>query len=136
VALVAMLLLAMTAAIFFGFAIATLLSPDFLHRLRERRRRATPAMLRIIKIGNSVVASAGILACFCLIAGIYLDLQLNASFDQRLTILAPVVPEATIRTLKADWAKMGSRADYLRITSSLDRLAAEKGIVLPEIPLS
>lgn len=63
---------------------------------------------------------------------IYADLQLNASFDQRLNALAPHLSDQQIKELKASWAMMTSKADYLKIREKMDVLADQANIKIPD----
>ena len=65
----------------------------------------------------------------------FADLQLNTSFDQRLTVLAPKLTELECKELRAQWASMGSRGDYEEIVSTMETLAEEKDVALPELLL-
>jgi len=65
----------------------------------------------------------------------FVDLQLNASFQQRLTVLAPKISEQEYKELQAAWASMQSRPDYESINTRMDSLARQHGIELPELLL-
>ncbi|MDE0373013.1 MAG: hypothetical protein OXI73_10770 [Rhodospirillales bacterium] len=62
----------------------------------------------------------------------FTDMQLNASFTQRLTILAPAVPDQVVKELKSDWASMTGRPDYDSLNEKMEQLAAASNIILPE----
>lgn len=61
----------------------------------------------------------------------FADLQLNSSFQQRMTVLAPHITGQEEKELRAVWASMRSRNDYLLLNEHLERLAAEKAVKLP-----
>jgi len=63
------------------------------------------------------------------------DLQLNTSFQQRLTVLAPEIAEQEYRELRASWASMRTRRDYEMVNAKLDDLAHQRGIELPALLL-
>jgi hypothetical protein len=56
---------------------------------------------------------------------------INASFTQRLTILAPVISDGEYKSIKARWASMSGKDDYDRIVSDMDKRAKELGTTLP-----
>lgn len=64
----------------------------------------------------------------------YVDLQLNASFSQRLDALGPHIEQLDERRLKSEWALMRSREDYDRINQHIDQLAIAAKVTVP-IPL-
>ena len=64
--------------------------------------------------------------------GAYADLQLNASFSQRLDALGPYMETIDERDLKSQWAMMKTRQDYERINKRLDELATKAKISLPK----
>lgn len=61
----------------------------------------------------------------------YVDLQLNASFSQRLDALGPYADLMDEKRLKSAWALMKTRDDYEEINSRLDALASRAGVALP-----
>lgn len=63
---------------------------------------------------------------------VFVDLQTNASFQQRITVLAPVITDQEYKELQAMWASMDSRSDYEAINLKLELLASEHGIRLPK----
>ncbi len=87
--------------------------------------------LRILKIPYYISAIILILILTRFLITGFIDLQLNTSFTQRLTVLRPDITEAEYLRFKADWAKMNSREDYLRINSRIDSTANHKNIKLP-----
>lgn len=71
-----------------------------------------------------------ILVVFSISSGIA---QISASFNQRLTVLAPAISDVEYKTLKARWASMKSKADYDALVSLMDNRAAELGVKLPTV---
>lgn len=59
--------------------------------------------------------------------------EINASFNQRLTVLAPAISEHETKELKAQWAKMSSKRDYRALVSLMEKRASELQIQLPEL---
>jgi hypothetical protein len=72
-----------------------------------------------------------ILQSLYLVGKNFADLQLNASFNQRIAALTPRVTDQQVKELKARWALMEKRPDYLSIVSDMERIAKETGARLP-----
>jgi len=62
----------------------------------------------------------------------FASLQLNTSFNQRLTILAPKLTDQEYKEFKALWASMDSREDYEGIKNEMDRIANQYQVELPK----
>ena len=62
----------------------------------------------------------------------YVDLQLNASFSQRLDALSPYIEPMEERRLRSQWALMKTRVDYERINARIEELAIAAKIAIPE----
>jgi hypothetical protein len=60
-------------------------------------------------------------------------MEIDASFNQRLTVLAPAISDVEYKTLKARWATMRSKADYDALVSAMDARARELGVNLPPV---
>jgi len=60
--------------------------------------------------------------------------EITASFDQRLTIMAPLISDIEYKTFKARWAGMKTEADYKALILATEERAKELGIVLPPRP--
>lgn len=68
------------------------------------------------------------------LAGLYFaELQLNASFNQRLTVLASKLNDQQIKELRARWALMERRSDYVSLNSEMESLASKSSIKLPKL---
>jgi len=63
------------------------------------------------------------------------DLQLNASFTQRLTVLAPKLSAQEHKEFLASWASMTSRRDYVTLNTLLEQTATSRGVKLPKVLL-
>jgi hypothetical protein len=61
----------------------------------------------------------------------FADVQLNASFNQRLTVLAPRLSEQERKEFLAMWASMTSRQDYERLNARLEQVATSRSVKLP-----
>ena len=92
--------------------------------LAETRRRPMLVMSVL-----SVLLVVGGVQMFA--ATLYADLQYVTSFEQQLTILAPGIDEQLEEELRAQWASMSSRADYLGMNSRMELVADSVGIELP-----
>ena len=88
--------------------------------------------LRLLVI---VYLSLGIVSSIWAVWRAYADLELNASFRQRATVLAPYISDQTEEELEALWASMSSRSDYESINAKLGELAELNGVALPELLL-
>jgi hypothetical protein len=135
VATIALFGITIVASIILGLFVMSLIPSEVLRRYRERQKVRALAHATRARVYRAIVTG---LTLFCLLniaAGIFLDLQLNASFDQRLAVLASVVPDSTIRILRADWARMKTRRDYVAINDHINNLAVEHEVVLPQIPV-
>jgi hypothetical protein len=66
----------------------------------------------------------------------YTDLQLNTSFEQRLTVLSPVIDDSQIKELRSSWASMKCRKDYRLIVDKMETIAKGKNVTLPPLLLN
>jgi amino acid transporter len=95
----------------------------------ERYRRLRPKLLLVSCVVLALVLTysfgrLGFLA--------YVDLQLNASFSQRLDALGPYIEPMEERRLRSAWALMKTRSDYEMINRRIDELAVAANITIPE----
>jgi len=84
------------------------------------------------KITKIVLSICMVLVILYLLTSVFVDLQLNTSFEQRLTVLAPNISELDYKEIKAAWSNMESRGDYEIIQERMETLAEESGVELPE----
>ena len=89
----------------------------------------------ISKSLHIIFGLAFLIALLLLLTSVYTDLQLNTSFQQRLTVLAPKISDQQYKSLNASWALMQSRTDYFDIVSEMERLADMHKIELPKLLL-
>lgn len=68
------------------------------------------------------------------LASNFAELQLNASFNQRITVLAAKASEQQIKDLRASWALMSGRKDYESINMEIQRIEGQLKVKLP-LPL-
>jgi hypothetical protein len=91
------------------------------HGLAERVVVALLAVLLVIVFGY--LSKLSFLA--------YADLQLNAAFNQRMSAIGPYISVPDEKQLRAAWALMKTRDDYLRINDTLENHANKANITLP-----
>jgi hypothetical protein len=95
---------------------------------------------RLLKLTSStpfrlVIAAVAVLVTFgtlFLLNLAYTDLQLNTSFRQRLTVLAPHISDQENKEFLASWAAMRSRKDYELIVAKMEQEARIHNVTLPE----
>tara|TARA_Y100000588_G_scaffold116528_1_gene127585 strand:+ start:425 stop:1027 length:603 start_codon:yes stop_codon:yes gene_type:complete len=63
----------------------------------------------------------------------YVGFQMNASFQQRTTILAPYISDNELKVLKSKWGLMENRSDYTNINAQIEEYASQHGIKLPQL---
>jgi hypothetical protein len=103
-------------------------SPQILYK-HNPFRKLSPKKLKIIFV---ICALTMVLCLWVPAFSIYIDLQLNSSFQQRITVLAPLITDQEYKELQASWASMETREDYLAIVESMESLAESHGIKLPK----
>jgi uncharacterized protein YpuA (DUF1002 family) len=64
-------------------------------------------------------------------ASAYVPMQADATFQQRLSALGPVLSDADRKSLVSQWALMKSRADYDKINGEFEDTARRNHIELP-----
>ncbi|MFQ6599305.1 hypothetical protein [Flavobacterium sp. C3NV] len=64
---------------------------------------------------------------------IFIDLQLNTSFNQQINTLSPYIDEQKEELFKSKWALMKDRKDYEVIIKDLEKTASENNIKLPNL---
>lgn len=89
------------------------------------------AKSQIRKILSACLASLTILIVIYLMAGNFIELQLNTSFNQRLSVLSAKITDQQVKDLRAAWALMENRSDYEKLTTEMNSLAQEHHIKLP-----
>jgi hypothetical protein len=58
--------------------------------------------------------------------------RMRVSFDQRFTVLAPAIDEASEEGLRARFASLQDRSDYQSLNDDMDRMARSSGVRLPD----
>lgn len=94
------------------------------------KARKGPARAMIV-----ITELCGLFAILWLMTAIYADIQLGTSFEQRLAVLVPHLPDQAVKEIRASWASMENRQDYERIIAHMEGLATDKGIALPRLLL-
>lgn len=64
---------------------------------------------------------------------VYVDLQMNASFSQRMNAIKPYISQHDYDLLRSNWALMSSRKDYENINEKLSAFGNDAGINLPKV---
>ncbi|HFG1845197.1 TPA: hypothetical protein ACGF3Z_003439, partial [Vibrio cholerae] len=64
---------------------------------------------------------------------VYVDLQMNASFNQRMHAIKPYISQKEYDLLYSGWALMVSKKDYIEINARLTLLGENAQLTLPEI---
>jgi len=64
-------------------------------------------------------------------ASAYVPMQADATFQQRLSALGPVLSDADRKSLVSQWALMKSRADYDKINGEFEDTARRNHVELP-----
>ncbi len=80
------------------------------------------------------IAFLHVIAVVCIIRP-FTNLQYNASFQQRLKVLAPKIDDLEFKQIEAAWASMQSRQDYLAIKARMEALAEQHSLTLPRVLL-
>jgi hypothetical protein len=60
-------------------------------------------------------------------------MQMKASFEQRLAVLAPKISELDRKQFVASWASMQNQNDYGLIVQKMEANAMASGIILPPL---
>lgn len=100
---------------------------------QEKKREKAKLNNRLIIATSFLCALLFILSLFSL-ASSYAEQKILSSFHQRLIILSPKISEQQMKELRAGWALMQNRSDYLRIMAQTDMFAKSNHIQLPEMP--
>ena len=99
----------------------------------EGKNKGNKYTKRIAKV-TSVVSGAYLLFILLRMSSfIYVDIQLNSSFDQRMMAIRPYIEDRDSHRLRSEWALMQKRQDYERINAKLDEYARKADIVLPTL---
>lgn len=70
---------------------------------------------------------------FLLLSKFFVGLQLNTSFNQRLTVLSPDITDQKFKVFRAQWASMHGRVDFENLNREMDVIAMQKNITLPKL---
>jgi hypothetical protein len=119
-----MFILSAFAGMISGMATAKLNRPS---KIKEESHTTS----KIKTIFSLFMAVGFFLSGTYIMASNFIELQLNASFNQRLTVLAANVSDQQIKELKASWALMEGRSDYEKLTAQMNGIANKEKIKLP-----
>ncbi|HJS13923.1 MAG TPA: hypothetical protein VJ795_02545 [Rheinheimera sp.] len=97
----------------------------------KKRTPISPSSAVGRAINIALAAMFVVLACYMMTRD-FIELQLNTSFNQRVTVLAGKAADTEIKEIRADWASMKSRADYEAVTLNMNNIAKRYSIELPE----
>ena len=97
---------------------------------RASAANALPRYMHIFLAGSLVLIASVAMLGSSISIGV---MDLNASFNQRLTIIAPAVGDRELKEWKAGWASMTSQHDYRSLVARLEKRAEELGITLPKM---
>ncbi len=86
----------------------------------------------IWRIVIPVLVAVAVLSQVALLFSGFAEMQLNASFHQRMAVLAPHLQDQEEEVLRAHWAMMEKRSDYLEIVRLMEQKANKAQVDLPE----
>ncbi len=91
--------------------------------------------LKRLEISAKIVLPLSFIFILILLITFFVTLELNSSFNQRLNVMLPYIPDNEVRVLKSLWASMRNRSDYMVIVSTMESLAASHDITLPGLQI-
>ena len=104
--------------------------------IKQRMETLLGRSLKVLQKILSVILAmslAGILFIGVIVGFLaYVDLQLNASFNQRLAAIGPYIQDADEKVLRSAWALMRTRGDYVKINAIFEKHAKTAKITLPD----
>ncbi|BBO86129.1 hypothetical protein DSCO28_66950 [Desulfosarcina ovata subsp. sediminis] len=98
------------------------IKPDTISKRLSRKSRLIILWILLVALHLSLIF---------LIIKPFSDIQLNTSFQQRLTIISPYLTNIEEKKLKASWASMEFRTDYEKIVSQIEKIANDNNAKLP-----
>lgn len=105
------------------------------HRLFARKSRRSEASSLWSRWERRLVLTALLLLAPVVATTLLIDFaaqRMKLSFDQRFTVLAPVIDEQSEEELRARFAGLQDRSDYQSLSDDMDRLARASDVRLPE----
>ncbi|MCA0328056.1 MAG: hypothetical protein LCH89_21010 [Proteobacteria bacterium] len=110
------------------FVPALLLFPD-MEKRSSGSRLPFPLLRAVIAVVSMLVPPL-----FLIVASLFIGVsQINASFSQRLAVLAPTITDQEMKEWRARWAKMQSQKDYRELVEAMERRSTELRIDLPKV---
>jgi hypothetical protein len=105
-------------------------------RVERVARGQSKAMTRAMVVRLRWLSAIGVFIMFVLgshlLTIFFIEFQLNASFNQRMAVLAARASDQDIKDLRASWALMQERSDYEHINQRIAKISAALSIKLPE----
>jgi hypothetical protein len=125
-----------------GLSVGVLIAPLMLRNVKKRLRGERPptreeidAIFKPLWRGSWVVGAIStlllVLSSLSILLRNYADLQLNATFNQRIAALSPALTDLETKQFKSRWALMASRRDYESIQHDLEEIARARNSKLP-----
>ncbi|MEI8665567.1 hypothetical protein P4S81_12920 [Pseudoalteromonas sp. B28] len=109
-----------------------LVARNYLDKISEdKSKTVVKRTIKKLIVFLFILVLAGLFISTLISSYIYTDMQLNTSFDQRLTVLKPHITVLQEEELKASWALMTSKNDYLVLNETMENYAKTYNIVLP-----
>lgn len=113
--------------------VAKLVARNYLDKFSEdESKTVVKRTIKKLIVFLFILVLAGLFISTLISSYIYTDMQLNTSFDQRLTVLKPHLTVLQEEELKASWALMTSKNDYLILNETMENYAKTNNIVLPK----
>jgi hypothetical protein len=104
------------------------------HRMRRARKMLTwvSRHLKLIRWVYSTLAFFCFLGLLHIIFMAYTTIQLNMSFDQRLTAISPYLNQTDEKLIKSKWATMETKEDFISLNNELETIARINKVKLPK----
>lgn len=90
----------------------------------------------ISKLSYVLISLVSLVSSFFLLIIVSLSMgvmEINASFNQRLAVMAPAINDQEYKEFRAQWARMRSQSDYRALVSTMEKRASDLQIQLPEL---
>jgi len=120
-------------AVVLNFVATSFLVEEIARHSKTDRHETLNKLSRIFFLGIgtlSLLAGAALTIAFSISSGV---VEISASFNQRLTVMAPVINDLEYKQFRAQWAKMQGQKDYRTIVASMDKRANDLKVELPKV---
>jgi hypothetical protein len=111
----------------FYLVIRILLFPE---KIKKSSLKEISFFRKIILI---LIFISGLVISLFLMSANFVAFQMNASFNQRYNVLAPVLTDIQLKQFKAKWASMENRKDYENINIEMEKISNNNHIKLPKL---